>query len=35
VSHEILGGDVGALPEVLDQPSCGLSSGRGSVTIRE
>jgi len=34
VSLEVLGNEVGAQPEVLDQPLRGLSSDRGGVTIR-
>ena len=34
VSLEILGNDVGAQPEVLDQPLRGLSSDRSGVTMR-
>ena len=34
VSLEIVGKDIGAQPEVLDQPLRGLSSDRGGVTIR-
>jgi hypothetical protein len=34
VSLEVIGNDVGAQPEVLDQPLRGLSSDRGGVTIR-
>ena len=33
VSLEILRNDVGAQPEVLDQPLRGVSSDRGGVTI--
>ena len=34
VSLEVVGNDVGAQPEVLDQPLRGLSSDRGGLTIR-
>ncbi|HEX7832814.1 MAG TPA: DUF5335 family protein [Thermoanaerobaculia bacterium] len=34
VSLEIVGDDVGAQPEVIDQPLRGLSSDRSGVTIR-
>ena len=34
VSLEIVGKDVGAQPEVLDQPLRGLSADRSGVTIR-
>lgn len=34
VSLEIVGDEIGALPEVIDQPFQGISSDRSGVTIR-
>lgn len=34
VSLEILGNEIGAQPEVLDQPFGGINGDRGGVTIR-